>query len=121
MKIRNGFVSNSSSSSFIVTFPEDVNEKNVTDYFNISSLLPKIKEESYIDRKDMTDQEMEVELRDLFSKLSNFSKTSLLKDARQYEHTDGDVKCILKNLRSSLKELLVDLKKEQKRKKPKKE
>lgn len=115
MKIRSGFVSNSSSSSFVVIFPEDVNEKNVIDYFNISSLLPKVKEESYIDRKDMTDQEMETELKDLFIKLSNFSKTSLLKDARQYEHTDGDVKYILKYLRSSLKELLGDLKKEQKR------
>lgn len=115
MKIRSGFVSNSSSSSFIVVFPEDVNEKNVIEYFNISSLLPEVKRESYIDCKGMSDQEIETELRDLFIKLSNFSKTSLLKDVCQYEHTDGDVKYILEYLRSNLKELLVDLKKEQKR------
>ena len=78
MKLRRGFVSNSSSSSFLVVFPNKITENNVSTYFNIEELVPLIKEETFIDKRNMSDQEIRSELEDLFIKLSDFSEETLL-------------------------------------------
>lgn len=108
MKIRSGFVSNSSSSSFLVAFPDEITRSNISTYFNVDELIPLIKDESFVDKEDMSDQEIRNELEDLFVKLSDFSEEVLL-DESLCDGSEIDLVHILSDCRDDLQCILDTL------------
>lgn len=83
MKVRSGFVSNSSSSSFIVVIPEKIDETNVEKYFRIDRLLYEVRKiQNWFDTDlhNMSDEELHNEISDLLFKLSVFSESTLLQE-----------------------------------------
>lgn len=117
MKARLGFVSNSSSSSFLVVFPNRIARNNILTYFNIEKLVPLVKDEAFVDKKNMSDQEIKSELEDLFVKLSDFSEEVLLDKSlcdgseidlvRIFSDCRDDLQCILDILDKSDSEAAV--------------
>ena len=83
MKVRSGFVSNISSSSFIVVIPEKIDETNVEKYFRIDRLLYEVRKiQNWFDTDlhNMSDEELHNEISDLLFKLSVFSESTLLQE-----------------------------------------
>ena len=108
MKARLGFVSNSSSSSFLVVFPNRITKNNVSTYFDIDKLLTLVKDEAFVDKKNMSDQEIRSELEDLFVKLSDFSEETLL-DRSLCDSSEIDTIHILSDCRADLQRILDTL------------
>ena len=112
MKIRSGFVSNSSSSSFIVVIPEKIDETNVEKYFRIDRLLyevRKIQNWFNTDLQNMSDEELRNEISDLLFKLSVFSENTLLQeeieDEKLYIYHSEDFKDLENRILKDLDDL----------------
>ena len=112
MKIRSGFVSNSSSSSFIVVIPEKIDETNVERYFRIDRLLYEVRKiQNWFDAnlQNMSDEELRNEISDLLFKLSDFSESTLLQeeteDERIYVYHSEDFKDLEDRILKDLDEL----------------
>ncbi len=104
MKARLGFVSNSSSSSFLVVFPNRITRSNVSTYFDIDKLLTLVKDESFVDKGNMSDQEMKNELEDLFVKLSDFSEETLLGNSL-YDDETIDFNYVVNDYKARLQDI----------------
>lgn len=82
MKIRNGFVSNSSSSSFVLTTTEKITKDNIEEFFNIDQAMCYIADECKIvgDKyQGMSFEEKKEEVKDLLCKLVKLSDDGYLK------------------------------------------
>lgn len=112
MKIRSGFVSNSSSSSFIVVIPEKIEETNVEKYFRIDRLLYEVRKiQNWFDTdlQNMSDEELRNEISDLLFKLSVFSENTLLQeeieDEKLYIYHSEDFKDLENRILKDLDDL----------------
>lgn len=112
MKIRSGFVSNSSSSSFIVVIPEKIDETNVEKYFRIDRFLYEVRKiENWFDTdlQNMPDEELHNEISSLMYKLSVFSDNTLLQeeieDEKIYVYHSEDFKDLEERILKDLDDL----------------